>query len=88
MKDRKLGDFSKNPKTPFVVQVPNKIRKRIAMHETKKESFLRRLASTTRLRKILSLSSKPIAKKRGSLWSRFTSKIANILQIKPNGVRK
>ena len=83
-----MGDFSKNPKAPFVVQVPNKIRKRIAMHETKRESFFRRLKAATPLRKILSLPSKPVAKKRGSLWSRFTSRVASILQIKPPGERK
>ena len=82
-----MGDFSMNPKTPFEVRVPNKIRKRIAMHE-KRGSFLRRLESATPLRKILSLSSKPVAKKRGSLWSRVTSRVANILQIKPSGVRE
>ena len=82
-----MGDFSKNPKAPFVVPVPNKIRKRIAMHETKRESFFRRLKSTTPLRKIL-LPKTPAPKKHGSLWSRFTNRVANILQIKPNGVRK
>ena len=83
-----MGDYRKNPKQPYEVRVPNKIRERIAMHETKRESFFRRLKSTTPLRKILALPSKPVAKKRGSLWSRFTSKVANILQIKPSGVRK
>ena len=83
-----MGDYDKNPKAPFVVQVPNKIRKRLAMHETKEASSLRRLASITSLRKILSLSSKPVAKKRGSLWSRFASRVASIFQIKPPGERK
>ena len=83
-----MGDYSKNPKTPYEVQVPNKIRKRITMHETKRDSFFRRLKATTSLRKIFSLSSRPVAKKRGSLWSRFTSRVASILQIKPPGVRK
>ena len=82
-----MGDFKKNPKAPFVVQVPNKIRKRIAMHETKRDSFFRRLKTTSPLRKILSLPSKPVAKKRGSLWSRFTSRVANIFNIKPE-IRK
>ena len=81
-----MGDFRKNPRAPFVVWVPNKIRKRIAMHETKRDAWYRRLKPVTA--KILSLSSKPVAKKRGSLWSRFTSRVANILQIKPNGVRE
>ena len=80
-----MGDFKKNPKAPFVVQVPNKIRKRIAMHETKRESFFRRLKPVTA--KILSLSSKPVAKRRGSLWSRFTRGVANFFNIKPE-IRK
>ena len=88
MEIEKMGNFKDNPKAPFVVQIPNKIRKRIAMHETERESFFRRLKSTTPLRKILSLSSKPVTKKRGSLWSRFTSRVANILNIKPRGFRK
>ena len=83
-----MGDFKKNPKAPFVIQVPNKIRKRIAMHETKRDGFFRRLKAATLLKKALSLPSKPVAKKRGSLWSRITSKVASILQIKPPGVRK
>ena len=81
-----MGDFRMNPKAPFVIQVPNKIRKRITMHETKRDAWYRRLKPITA--KILSLSSKPVAKKRGSLWSRFTSRVANILQIKPSGDRK
>lgn len=28
-----MGDYKKNPETPFEIRVPNKIRKRIAMHE-------------------------------------------------------
>ena len=79
-----MGDFKKNPKAPFVVPVPNKIRKRIAMHEKHKpESII-----VSPLRRLLSLSPKPTDKKRGSLWSRFTSRVANILSIKPDGVRK
>ena len=81
-----MGNFKDNPKTPYEVRVPNKIRKRIAMHETKRDAWYRRLKPVTA--KILSLSSKSVAKKRGSLWSRFTSRVANILQIKPNGDRK
>ena len=81
-----MGDYKKNPKAPFVVQVPNKIRKRITMHETKRESFFRRL-KTTPLRRFSSLPSKPVAKKRGSLWSRFTKGVANFFNIKPE-IRK
>ena len=38
-----MGDYRKNPKTPFEIRVPNKIRKRIAMHE--KDSKLWRFIS-------------------------------------------
>lgn len=83
-----MGDYNKNPKRPFVVCVPNKIRKRIAMHETE-GSFLRRMdAATTRLRKALALRSVPVAQKKGSLWSRFTGGIKNLLQNKSQGDRK
>ena len=81
-----MGDFKKNPKAPFVIQVPNKIRKRIAMHEKAEVSRQREVKSP--MERLLSLSSKPVAKKHGSLWSRFISRVARILQIKPNGVRK
>jgi len=81
-----MGDFKKNPKTPFEVRIPNKIRKRIAMHETKRDAWYRRLKLITA--KILSSPTTKVAKKRGSLWSRFTSRVASILQIKPSGVRK
>ena len=77
-----MGDFCKNPKQPYEVRVPNKIRKRIAMHETKRESFFRRWKDSIPLSKVL------LPKKRGSLWSRFTNRVANILQIKPSGERK
>ena len=82
-----MGDYRKNPKTPFEVRVPNKIRKRIAMHE-KHGSFLRRLEATTSLKRILSLSSTPTTPKRGSLWSRFAGGVAKMFQIKPTGVRE
>jgi len=82
-----MGDYKKNPKVPFEVRIPNKIRKRIAMHETD-SNFLERLEATTLLRKIRSLPIVPVAKKCGSLWSRFTSGVAKMLQIKPSGVRK
>ena len=32
-----MGDYKKNPKVPFEIWVPNKIRKRIAMHEKDKK---------------------------------------------------
>jgi len=80
-----MGDYKKNPKEPFVVQVPNKIRKRIAMHEKHKpESIIPNIISP-----LIKLYRQPAGeKKRGSLWSRFTSRVVNILQIKPSGIRK
>ena len=86
-----MGDFNKNPKRPFEIRVPNKIRKRIAMHETKDSQLWKFIRSTIRVsgggNKIYH-SPTPAPKIRGSLWSRFTSGVANILQIKPSGVRK
>ena len=60
-----MGDFKKNPKQPFEVRVPNKIRKRIAMHE--KHSPEPNIISP-----MIKLFRKPEEPKRGSLWSRFT----------------
>ena len=76
-----MGDFKKNPKKPFEVRVPNKIRKRIAMH-FRKDSFLEKLDSITRLEKVIALPSVPVAKKRGSLWSRFSNGVKNFMQHK------
>lgn len=75
-----MGDFRKNPRKPFEVAVPNKIRKRIAMHEKE----------TVELTPLQSLIMPLIvaAKQRGSLWSRFTGGVKNILRIKPCGDRK
>ena len=67
-----MGDFKNNPKKPFVVRVPNKIRKRIKMHEKDSielgafESILMPSLVTTTI------------KKSGSLWSRFTGGMRNI----------
>ena len=74
-----MGDFGKNPKKPFEVKVPNKIRKRIAMHQ-KESSFLDRLEFVTKLRKVLGASPTPVVKKRGSLWSRFTNRVKKFLK--------
>jgi hypothetical protein len=84
-----MGDYKKNPKVPFEVRVPNKIRKRIAMHETKSSLKLTwGLPKCSAIKKALAVHKKETKQKRGSLWSRFISKVANILQIKPSGVRK
>ena len=86
-----MGDYKKNPKVPFEIWVPNKIRKRIAMHEKEGSAVWKLIQSLTApptpLRALASLET-PAPKIRGSMWSRFTSRVANILQIKPNGVRE
>ncbi len=82
-----MGDYKKNPEQPFEVWVPNKIRKRIAMHEKEDSKVWKLIRTLTAPSKIL-LPKTPAPKIRGSLWSRFTSRVANILQIKPSGVRK
>lgn len=80
-----MGDYSKNPKTPFEVRVPNKIRTRIAMHEKDKDVNIVKSITRAVLPPLMGDLPK---KKRGSMWSRFASKVANIFQIKPDGVRE
>ena len=78
-----MGDYKNNPEVPFEIWVPNKIRKRIAMHGErglKVGEFIRSFVPP--------LLGTPTPKVRGSMWSRFTSRVANILSIKPDGVRK
>jgi len=66
-----MGDFKDNPKEPFEIKVPNKIRKRIAMHEKSKPKPL--------VRKIKPIQTEQ-PKKRGSMWSRFVNKVKNFLE--------
>ncbi len=82
-----MSDFKKNPDVPFEIWVPNKIRKRIAMHETEDSKVWKLIRSLTAPSKVL-LPKTSASKVRGSLWSRFTSRVAKALQIKPSGVRK
>lgn len=58
-----MGNFKDNPKKPYEVKVPNKIRKRIFMHERDKPEP-----------RILAPAKAP-AKKRGSMWSRSVGKV-------------
>lgn len=60
-----MGNYKHNPKKPEVVPVPNKIRKRIAMHQ-KDDTGLGKMAS-------LLMPMVVAAKQRGSMWSRFTN---------------
>lgn len=77
-----MGSYKDNPKKPYIVKVPNKIRKRIAMHERDDNGLgliealaMPALVATT-------------MKHRGSLWSRFTGGLGNLLRNKPCGGRK
>jgi hypothetical protein len=67
-----MGDFKKNPKKPFEVRVPNKIRKRIAMHQ-KDDTGLGKVGS-------LLMPLVVAAKMKGSLWSRFTNRVKKFLR--------
>ncbi len=85
-----MSDYTKNPEVPFEIWVPNKIRKRITMHEkadSKVWKLIRASLAPSPLRALASLET-PALKVPGSMWSRFTSRVANILQIKPSGVRE
>lgn len=76
-----MGDFRKNPKVPFEVPVPNKIRKRIAMHEVK--SLLNNAVQRARLfsRTVdVILGKEAPTRQRGSMWSRFTNRIKKFLR--------
>ena len=76
-----MSNFKDNPAKPFEVRVPNKIRKRIAMHECRGESGGSDILSIwpASLKKTFSLRTTPTAKKRGSMWSRFTDRIKKFL---------
>lgn len=75
-------DFKKNPRKPFEVRVPNKIRKRIAMHE-KDDVGLGKVESLL-MTALVGLTQK----KKGSMWSRFTAGVKNIFRSNPCGGRK
>ena len=71
-----MGDFKKNPAVPFEIWVPNKIRKRIAMHEKKGSAvwgLIRRTLASP-------IPETPAPKVRGSLWSRFTNRVKKFLR--------
>ncbi len=76
-----MGKYKNNPKKPFEVAIPNKIRKRFAMHYTISSPVERMEAATTRLRKALALTKERAAKKKGSIWSRLPW-IKNFMQYK------
>ncbi len=74
-----MGNFKDNPKKPFVVRIPNKIRKRIIMHEKEDIGFLGALE-----RMLMPVLVATTLKKRGSLWSRFTRGLKNIFHSQPH----
>lgn len=85
-----MGDFKKNPDEPYEVRCPNKIRKRIAMHE-RRGSFLEKLkiASGNNAVQRARLFSRTVdvildketpARQRGSMWSRFTGRVKKFLK--------
>jgi len=70
-----MGKFKDNPAKPFEVSVPNKIRKRIAMHEKDKpEQRIIHLSNKRNVEAMLETAKRM----RGSMWSRFTSKVKNL----------
>ncbi|KKN56268.1 hypothetical protein LCGC14_0574130 [marine sediment metagenome] len=76
-----MGDYKKNPAVPFEIWVPNKIRKRIAMHEkadSKLWKFIRASLTPTPLR-ALALLETPTPKVRGSMWSMLAGGLRNLL---------
>ena len=75
-----MGDFNENPKKPYEVRCPNKIRKRITMHEKHKPEPILNVPSLFRKAKSLLLPKKEAKQKRGSMWSRFTGRIKKFLK--------
>jgi len=77
-----MSDFKKNPEKPFEVRCPNKIRKRIAMHEIPRP-FKVDVSKSRTFNKLTdsleAISLKPTTK-RGSMWSRFTNRIKKFLR--------
>lgn len=83
-----MGDYKKNPKQPFMVRVPNKIRKKFAWHETDAAAAARVkfTKNLTRLEKIAALPPVPVVKKKGSMWSRFSIYSKDFFRKIENGV--
>jgi len=62
-----MGNFKDNPKEPFEVKVPEKIRKRIAMHE-REVAWLKKTYFP------------PVTRIQDSIWSRFIDRIKKLLK--------
>ena len=75
-----IDDFDKNPKKPFEVRVPNKIRKRIAMHVRNNPELVVSVPKFIDKVKSLVLPKKAVNPKRGSMWLRFTNRIKKFLK--------
>lgn len=82
-----MGNFNKDPKKPFEIRVPNKIRKRIAMHVRDKPELLVSVPKLIDKAKSLLFPKETAPSKRDSMWSRFTKGVANFFNIKPE-IRK
>lgn len=76
-----MGCYKDNPRKPFIVRVPNCIRKRIAMHE--QDSTDPGIIETILAPALVATAEK----NRGSMWSRFAGGLANLLRNKPCGGR-
>ena len=78
-----MGDFKKNLKKPFGVSVPNKIRKRIAMHrefEFKIPNIIKeRIAIHEKMDSLL-MPLVVASHQRGSMWTRFTNRVKKFLK--------
>ena len=77
-----MGWYKDNPRRPYIIKVPNKIRKRISTHE--RDNVDLGIIETLLMPTLVATT----AKRRGSLWSRFTGGLRNLLRNKPCGGRK
>lgn len=74
-----MGCFRDNPRKPYVVKIPNKIRKRITMH--KRDDNGLDLIESVLMPALVATT----MKRRGSMWSQFTVGVMNLLRNKPCG---
>lgn len=77
-----MGSFKNNPRRPVEVCVPNKNRKRIAMHEKDTDGL--GLIEATMMPALVATT----VKRRGSMWSRFIGGLINLLRNKPCKARR
>jgi len=70
-----MANFKNNPENPFEVRVPNKIRKRIVMHEKRTSTS----NAVEIMKRRYGIETKQ-PKNRGSMWSRFTNRVKKFLR--------